>query len=172
MKTHLEGKKYSCQFFHHAAVSRDMLSTHMLEVHEDPELLSMMSNQISRVTDSFDLFEVFKEELKNVLNNIIGGHNSVLQELFVIRNNQAQESRFNDIDKSLTKLTALVNSQSSSSSKPPTKTPSSRSVSTQTVSKTIGTARVPMPGISRSSAQAAAAPPQPPKASKFYPKPA
>ena len=58
--------------------------------------------------------------MKKILNQLIGGHNSVLQELFVIRNNQSQVSRFNDIEKSLTKLTDLVIPKSSSSSTPST----------------------------------------------------
>ena len=36
---------------------------------------------------------MFKQELKDVLNQLIGSHNSIKQELFVIRNNQKEEEK-------------------------------------------------------------------------------
>ena len=57
----------------------------MTEEHTDPELFSMIFDQLSRVSDSFEHFEVFKDELKDILNKFIGGHNSIMQELYLIK---------------------------------------------------------------------------------------
>ena len=107
-------KQYSetCKFCGYEATSRDDMTSHMLNKHEDPELLSVISDQFAGVTQSFDLFEVFKVELKDVLNRLIGGHNSIMQELFLMRNNQTLDTRFKDIDVSLKKLTTLLTEKS------------------------------------------------------------
>ena len=107
-------KQYSetCKFCGYEATSRDDMTSHMLNKHEDPELLSVISDQLAGVTQSFDLFEVFKVELKDVLNRLIGGHNSIMQELFLMRNNQTLDTRFKDIDVSLKKLTTLLTEKS------------------------------------------------------------
>ena len=111
-------KQYSetCKFCGYEATSRDDMTSHMLTKHEDPELLSVISDQLSQVTQSFDLFEVFKVELKDVLNKMIGGHNSVMQELFLMRNNQTLDTRFKDIDLSLKKLSILLTEKSADTS--------------------------------------------------------
>ena len=141
MTTHEEIRKFTCTFCSYEATSSDTLTSHTLEVHDDPQLLNFISNQLSRVTDSFDLFEVFKVELKDVLNQIIGGHNAVRQELFILRNNQTtNESKLKKIDISLTKLPELIiNGSSSSSSEIPSPRTSSKPSPTSTES-------VPPPG--------------------------
>ena len=142
---HHEQRFETCQFCGYVATSRDILNSHMLEKHDDQELLTVISNQISRVTESFDLFEVFKREMKDVINNMIGGHNSVMQELSVIRNNQVNENRFKGIECSIQKLSTLLNERSSTSAgtssacapPPPPTSPTER--------KSDPSPRVPMP---------------------------
>ena len=87
-----------CIFCGYEAKSRDHLAAHMKEKHGDQVLLNVMSDQISQVSASFDLFEVFKVQLKDQLNNLIGGHNTIMQELFLLRNNQVNENRLKDIN--------------------------------------------------------------------------
>ena len=135
-------------------------------MHEDPQMLNLISNQLSRVTDSFDLFEGFKVELKNVLNLIIGGHNAVKQELFLIRNDQANgESKLKDIDISVKNLTELVISGSSPSSSN-YKANASRSGSSRPTPPTAPTPKVPPPGTFK-----AATPAPAPRTSKVFEKP-
>ena len=97
-----------CNLCGYVATTGESLKSHIKDNHDDQELLNVISGQISQVTKSFDIFEVFKKELKDVLNTFIGGHNSILQELFVIRNNQANETKFKNIEDSITKLTTMV----------------------------------------------------------------
>ena len=80
----------------------------MKDTYDDQELLNIISGQLAQVTKSFDIFEVFKTELKDVLNKFIGGHNSILQELFVIRNNQANETKFKNIEEAMKKMKTLI----------------------------------------------------------------
>ena len=49
-----------------------------------------MAQQVNNMTDGFLLFETFKTELSNVLKTLLDNQNSVKQELFLIRNNQAE----------------------------------------------------------------------------------
>ena len=62
----------------------------MIEVHEDIVILHSMAQQVNHISGSFELFETFKAELSGVLKSLFDAHNTVKQELFVVRNNQAE----------------------------------------------------------------------------------
>ena len=87
-----------------------------------------MAQQMNQLSENFATFEVFKDELKDILNKIIGGHNAVAQELFVIRNNQANDEKFKNLENSFKKLADLVDSRTSTGSTeiPPTSGTSSQ----------------------------------------------
>ena len=97
-----------CDFCEHEAASRDLLKAHIMEKHENQFFLNVIADQMVRVKDSFDMFEVFKVELKDILNKLIDGHNSVKQELFLIRNNQVNDTRLKDIENSIKRLSSRI----------------------------------------------------------------
>ena len=83
-------KPDSCQYCDYDAKDRGILQDHMIEVHEEYVILHTMAQQVDHISDSFVLFETFKTELTGVLKSLFDSHNAVKQELFVIRNKQAE----------------------------------------------------------------------------------
>ena len=95
-------------------IDRGILIDHMMDNHPDLTLLNTVAGQLSSLSDSFAMFEVFKVELKDVLNKIIDDHNSVKQELFVIRNSQIEEVKKIDVvEKAIEKLVDIVTKKTS-----------------------------------------------------------
>ena len=78
----------TCKFCGSEAPSKEELTTHILNYHNDQGLLTSISEGIAQVSKSFHFFEVFKNEFKGVLNNIIGGHNAMMHKMFVFRNRE------------------------------------------------------------------------------------
>ena len=78
-------KPESCQYCEYDANDKEELQDHTIEVHEEFVILHTMAQQVNNITDSFILFETFKAELAGVLKSLFDAHNSVKQELFVIR---------------------------------------------------------------------------------------
>ena len=64
----------------------------MIEEHQELYILHTMASQIDSFRDSFASFETFKVELTNVLKTIFDNQNTIKQELFLIRNKQAETS--------------------------------------------------------------------------------
>ena len=79
-------RKKSCPFCDYEYVEHESLTTHIWANHEHLSLLSNIGIQVSQFSENFANLEVFKEELTGILNKIIDAHNSVKQELFLIRN--------------------------------------------------------------------------------------
>jgi hypothetical protein len=79
-------RKKSCPFCDYEDVEHESLATHIWANHEQLSLLSTIGMQVSQFSENFANLEVFKEELTGILNKIIDAHNSVKQELFLIRN--------------------------------------------------------------------------------------
>ena len=95
MITHLRsfhGEPLFCNFCDFHGVTRGELAKHTFEYHEDQTILNTISDQVSDLSNSFASFEIFKEELKDVLLGIIQGQNTMKQELFLIRNHQVLSS--------------------------------------------------------------------------------
>jgi hypothetical protein len=86
-------KELQCNFCELKATEKDVLTEHIMNMHTDLALLNTVAVQLSSIQDSFAFFEVFKDELKVVLNQLIDSHNSIKQELFVIRNVQKDEEK-------------------------------------------------------------------------------
>jgi hypothetical protein len=85
--------------------NKDTMTTHVMEVHGNLDLLNTLSCQI---TNGFGNFELFKDELKDILkkligghNSLVGGHNAIMQELTVIKTNGLTR---NEVDKRQTTL--------------------------------------------------------------------
>ena len=79
-----------CQSCDHVALDKDDLQTHMIEEHEELVILHTMAQQVNNISESFNLFETFKVELGNVVKSLLETQNAVKQELFLIRNKQAE----------------------------------------------------------------------------------
>ena len=88
----IHGQPLFCNFCDFHGVTRGELAKHTFEYHEDQTILNTISDQVSDLSNSFASFEVFKEELKDVLLGIIQGQNTMKQELFLIRNHQVLSS--------------------------------------------------------------------------------
>ena len=65
------------------AHDKEDLRSQEFECHEDVIRMHTMAKQMGQLSENFAAFEVFKSELKEVLNKIIGGHNEVAQELLL-----------------------------------------------------------------------------------------
>ena len=85
-------KAEHCQFCEHVAENKETLQNHMMEKHGEVVILHTMAQQVDHVSESFVLFEKFKDELGNVLKSILDTQNAVKQELFLIRNKQTELS--------------------------------------------------------------------------------
>ena len=105
MKEDHKEKKEKCEFCVFQAESRDEMTDHIYDKHEDMGVLNALAQQQRYVAESFDLF---KKELTTVLNGIIDGHNAIKQELFIIRKNQVSEKKIVDIEKSVLNLSSLI----------------------------------------------------------------
>ena len=81
-----------CQYCDHVAQNRDALKAHMFDNHEEVVMLHTMAQQMNNVSESFALFETFKNELGNVIKSVLENQNSIKQELFLIRNKQVEMS--------------------------------------------------------------------------------
>ena len=93
-------KEEHCQYCEHVANDRDELKDHMYEKHEDVIMVHTMAQQMNHISESFSLFETFKNEMSDVLrsilnnqNNILNNQNSMKQEMFLIRNKQLEETK-------------------------------------------------------------------------------
>ena len=87
----------SCQYCEFTTNDQENLQTHMINSHEEVVVLYTMAKQVDGFCDSFEGFETFIKEvsvsLKTVLSNqsvILDNQNAMKQELFVLRNGQAE----------------------------------------------------------------------------------
>ena len=109
-----------CNYCDFETATRELIIGHIEEYHGDQVIPSDMFEKVTSIKESFDLFETFKVELKDILNKLIDEHNAVKQELFMIRNNQANDTKMKDIDASIKRLSSLIGASSNSNSKPAT----------------------------------------------------
>lgn len=58
----------------------------MISYHEDVVILHTMAQQVDRLTDSFESFASFRNELANLLQGLYDNQNALKQEIFVLRN--------------------------------------------------------------------------------------
>ena len=84
-----------CQNCDYKAKDREDLQSHTIKDHEELVLLRTMADQVNEISGRFELFETFKEELADVIKSIAETQNAVKQELFLIRNKQAELSSSN-----------------------------------------------------------------------------
>ena len=84
-----------CQYCDYRAKDRADIQSHLIKDHEEIVLLHSMAQQVNDISDRFELFETFKEELGDVIKSIAATQNAVKQELFLIRNKQAELSSAN-----------------------------------------------------------------------------
>ena len=87
-----EHAKEQCQFCEHVSSNKEGLRNHMYEKHEEVVIMHTMAQQINNVSESFELFETFKKELANVLKSLLDNQNTIMQDLFILKNNQAELS--------------------------------------------------------------------------------
>lgn len=137
-------KQYLCAYCEHRAESNENLSKHIAYYHTHEDYLSSMANTLEEINQKFAAFEMFKVELKDILNKIIDGHNATSQDLFVIRNGQAlSSSKLLKLESSLVEISSkvvekdpLITTYSSvaSSSTPRVPLPSRPSIITQNTS--------------------------------------
>jgi hypothetical protein len=92
----------------------------MKKYHDPLAFLNSIGNQLSQFKENFSNLEVFKDELTVILNKVIDGHNSLKQELFLIRNHLNVTNGPGSPDASSPAC------PSSASSNPATSTPSSK----------------------------------------------
>ena len=83
----------TCFFCGYIANSNVNMNYHLLQNQQDQEMLSFISGKLSEVTESFDLFEIFKTQLKEP-------------------NNQTNDTRLKDINISLQKLAGTIDERS------------------------------------------------------------
>ena len=81
--------KWNCQYCDFTAGDQESLQCHMVEGHEEIAILCNMAKQVDKLSDGFASFENFKSEISNVLKSLFDNQHILKQELFVIRNNQA-----------------------------------------------------------------------------------
>ena len=98
----------TCNFCDYETESRNEIIDHISSEHGDNDARIEMANQIATLKESFERFETFKVELNDLINRLIGDSNAVKQELFMIRNNQANDPRLRDIDRAIQRLSALI----------------------------------------------------------------
>ena len=79
----------SCRYCDHTARSEDDLKEHLIQEHENIVILHSTASQVDALTDKAESFESFKEEVMNMFAKLLGNHNEIKQELFLIRNNLA-----------------------------------------------------------------------------------
>ena len=104
----------TCNFCDYETLSRDDIIEHISSHHGDNDSRIEMANQIASLKESFESLETFKGELNELVKNLIGEHIAVKQELFMIRNNQANDTKLRDIDRDIKRLIALVETSPSS----------------------------------------------------------
>ena len=121
----------NCKYCDYLAASKHELKNHMNEVHSGVEMIYTMAKQVNDLSESFGSFETFKSEIGNTLKLILENHNSIKQELFVIRNKQVE------ISASENKKTESASKLKGSSS--PTRTSSPKKSSTAPVPATSST---------------------------------
>ena len=64
-----------------------------MNTHPNLALFNTLTVQLTNIQNGFSSFEVFKDELKSILNKLIDGHNTVRQELFLMRNIQKDDAK-------------------------------------------------------------------------------
>ena len=116
-----------CQHCDYKAADLKTITDHIETDHQEFALLNHLARNQTYVSQAFD---TFKDELTNVLNKIIDGHNSIKQELFIFRQSNYGTERLDKIEASVTNLTRLVQSSqlpaTAPASPPPTKPASPR----------------------------------------------
>ena len=143
--------KHQCHFCDYSGVDRGIVMEHMMNQHLCLSMLNTVANQLTEKAESFSLLEVFKKELKDILNKLIDGQNVANQELFVLRNSLKENTkRIEDIDGALKHFShnskmepTLKVSQPSRPSPPPVITSCS-----STIPVTSSTPRKPPPSSS------------------------
>ena len=92
------------QTFHHVAMpekchccdktfdNKEDLKSQMIESHEELVIMHNIAQHVENLTDNFSQFETFKLEMEDVLKKLLSNQNILQQELFLIRNNQAELS--------------------------------------------------------------------------------
>ena len=94
----------------------------MIDSHEEVVMLHTIAQEVENVSNNFATFETFKLELTNTLKSVFENQNILKQELFLIRNSQADTASF------------LKQTQPSSPSSPP---------ESDTTTKTTGSNTIP-----------------------------
>ena len=84
-----------CRYCDYRAKDKEDLQTHLVKDHEDMIILHSMAKQFDHISEIFELFETFKDELAYVIKSIAETQNAVKQELFLIRNEQVELSSAN-----------------------------------------------------------------------------
>jgi hypothetical protein len=79
-----------CRYCVYRAKDKEDLQTHLVNDHEDMIILHSMAQQVEVINEKFENFETFKEELGAVIKSIAETQLAVKQELFLIRNKQAE----------------------------------------------------------------------------------
>ena len=94
--THIRGghsvEKENCKYCKYQAQDSDDLKEHVYDQHAEVIMIHTVAKQMDEVSDRFELFETFKVELGNAFNMLLDATNVMKQELFLIRNKQAEMS--------------------------------------------------------------------------------
>lgn len=91
--TRTEHSKVSCHICDHRAVNEEKLKDHMYNIHPEVVMIHTMAKQMNIMSDKIEEFEKFGLELTNVLKRVLDNQNNMKQELFIIRNKQAEEQK-------------------------------------------------------------------------------
>ena len=97
-----------CNFCEFKAQNRSQLAEHTLHYHEDKTVINTLADQIDFIKKGFETFESFKLEMNYAVNCLIQNQNTLKQELFVIRNNQINESKIVKLETMVETLSTAV----------------------------------------------------------------
>ena len=95
-----------CKYCEYVANDRDSLKEHMFKNHEEVVMVHTMAQHVNDISESFAHFETFKGEQTGVLNQIFdnlnslkANQNTMKQDLFLVRNKEAEDAKKKKSDK-------------------------------------------------------------------------
>ena len=87
-----EHSREQCHYCEHMAQDKEEIRTHVYEQHAEVVMIHNMAQHMNTLSAKATLFDAFKGEVTNMLKNILDNQNTMKQELFLIRNKQAEQT--------------------------------------------------------------------------------
>ena len=98
-------KKEKCELCDFEAATHDEITDHRIETHEDFGLLIKLSSQQKLMTQNFD---IFRDEMSDIVKELIATQNAIKQEMFIMRQSQVSEKKIIQVEKSLELVSSLL----------------------------------------------------------------